>query len=62
MATIDPVELLQQQGETFTNWQARVCDLAYRAGTGVSGPNVAMARQALAFVTSPTVPSAWSIR
>ena len=34
----------------------------YRNGTGGSGPNIEMARQALAFVTSPTVPSAWSIR
>ena len=61
-APIDPIEFLQQAGETFANWQARVRDLGYRNGTGGSGPNVEMARQALAFVTSPTVPSAWSIR
>ena len=61
-APVDPVELLQQAGETNANWRARLLDIAYRTGTGGSGPNVELARQALAFVTSPTVPSAWSIR
>jgi hypothetical protein len=52
----------QQANETYAQWQFRLADAAYKAGKGGTGPNVAMAAGALAFVQSPSVPKSFDIK